>query len=220
MKTFYLIGTKYTETRHHSFSRIILLFLLCFCNHVFGNNHISTNNVELAAKDAAWCWFSDPRAIYHKGEKEAIYFGYINSKGDVVAKSLNLENGEEIEYILHESLQVDDHNVPTFLFLPNGKILTFYNHHNGDIFMRKSKYPECIADWEDEVILLKGDQVNRYCYTNPVMLSAENNRIYLFGRNIIRNSSGTYTDTRMYSIYSDDYGVTWSQEVNLLYNNG
>ena len=33
------------------------------------------------AEDAAWCWFSDPRAVYHHGEKEAVYFGYINSRG-------------------------------------------------------------------------------------------------------------------------------------------
>ncbi len=52
------------------------------------------------------------------------------------------------------------------------------------------------------------------------MLSEENNRIYLFGRNIVRNRKGTYTDTRIYCIYSDDYGNTWSPEVNLLYNEG
>ncbi len=202
------------------FVLILTFFTVFSCNlPLFGQGIEFENNV-LAAEDAAWCWFSDPRAIYYKGKKEAIYYGFINSNGDVMAKSLNLETREEIEYTLHEALQVDDHNVPTFLILPDGKILTFYNHHNGDIFMRKSKNAECITQWEEEVVLLKKDSENRYCYTNPIMLSKENNRIYLFGRNIVRSQLGTYNDTRIYCIYSDDYGNTWSPEVNLLYNDG
>jgi hypothetical protein len=178
------------------------------------------NDYSIAAEDAAWCWFSDPRAVYYKGNKEAIYYGFINSNGDVIVKSLNLGTGETIAHTLHELLQIDDHNVPTFLFLPDGRILTFYNHHNGDIFMRRSKKAEDITEWEQEVIILKEDSINRYCYTNPIMLSEENNRIYLFGRNIVRNNKGIYPDTRIYCIYSDDYGETWSTEVNLLYNDG
>ena len=39
------------------------------------------NNIEALTDDGVWCWFSDPRAIYHRGEKEKIYFGSINTKG-------------------------------------------------------------------------------------------------------------------------------------------
>ncbi|WP_352421797.1 BNR-4 repeat-containing protein [Proteiniphilum sp.] len=178
------------------------------------------NNYPIIAEDAAWCWFSDSRAVYYKGMKEAIYYGFINSKGDVMVKSFDLKTKEEITHTLHASLQIDDHNVPTFLFLPDGKILTFYNHHNGDIFMKRSKNAEDITEWEAGVVLLEKDSINRYCYTNPIMLSEEDNRIYLFGRNTVQNNEGIYTDTRIYCIYSDDYGETWSQEVNLLYNSG
>lgn len=170
--------------------------------------------------DAAWCWFSDPRAIYHKGNREKVYCGYINGKGDVKVSSWDLRTGEKETYVLHPELEVDDHNVPTFLFLPDGRLLAFYNQHNGNIFMRKSKYAESISEWEEEKVILEKDSINRYCYTNPVMLSGEKNRIYLFGRNIVRNKSGVYTDTRIYSIYSDDYGETWSKEINLFDNQG
>lgn len=212
--------------RRYFINKLARLILITIILGVFNNQSLVSGegqpiqNHGLAAEDAAWCWFSDPRAIYHHGEKEAIYYGFINSNGDVMAKSLNLETREETEFVLHESLQVDDHNVPTFLFLPDNKILTFYNHHNGDIFMRRSKNEESIVEWEPAVVLLKRDSINRYCYTNPIMLSEENNRIYLFGRKIVRNEKGTYTDTRIYCIYSDDYGNTWSPEVNLLYNEG
>ena len=170
--------------------------------------------------DAAWCWFSDPRAIYYKGNREQVYYGFINGKGDVRVSSHDLKTGEKETYVLHPGLEVDDHNVPTFLFLPDGRLLAFYNHHNGNIFMRKSKYAESIREWEEETVILEKDSLNRYCYTNPVMLSGENNRIYLFGRNIVRNKLGTYTDTRIYAIYSDDYGNTWSKEKNLFDNQG
>ena len=175
---------------------------------------------ERVTVDAAWCWFSDPRAVYHKGMHEKIYYGYINRKGDVRVNSYDLQTGEEETFVLHSELEVDDHNVPTFLFLPDGKLLTFYNHHNGHIFMRRSKYAESVREWEEEKVILEKDSLNRYCYTNPVMLSGENNRIYLFGRNIVRNKLGAYTDTRIYSIYSDDYGETWSKEINLFDNQG
>lgn len=173
-----------------------------------------------ATDDAAWCWFSDPRAVYHKGAREQVYYGYVNSRGDIGVSSIDLKTGKQELFMLHSELQVDDHNVPTFLFLPDGKLLAFYNHHNGNIFMRKSRYPESVREWEAEVVILQQDSVNRYCYTNPVMLSGENNRIYLFGRNIVRNKTGTYTDTRIYAIYSDDYGKSWSSEINLFENQG
>ncbi|WP_119081050.1 BNR-4 repeat-containing protein [Chitinophaga alhagiae] len=175
---------------------------------------------EVIAKDAAWCWFSDPRAIYHKGEKEAVYFGYINSRGDVMVKSLNLATNQEQEYNLHKELQVDDHNVPSFLFLPDGKLLTFYSHHNGDLFMRKSKNAEDITAWEDERILLNKTATDVYCYSNPIMLSGENNRIYLFGRDFYRGKGfeKSYAGTQIYYIYSDNYGETWSERKILLDN--
>ena len=179
-----------------------------------------TSSNRLLAEDASWCWFSDPRAVYHNGQREAVYLGFINSKGDVKIKSHDVSTGENSEFTLHEALQVDDHNVPSLILLPDHKLLAFYCQHNGNIFMRKSKKAEDISQWEDEVILLKGDKEKRYCYVNPVMLSDENNRIYLFGRNIVRNKNGTYSDTRTYCIYSDDFGETWSDEINILDNLG
>lgn len=195
-----------------------LTVLLCVSNLGF----TSTPNkiADLEVEDAAWCWFSDPRAIYHKGNQEKIYYGYINSKGDVKVRSYDLKTAIEEDFTLHEKLQIDDHNVPSFLILPDGKLLAFYSHHNGNIFMRKSKEAESISAWEDEEILLKGNNLYRYCYVNPVMLSEENNRIYLFGRNIVRNKVATYSQTRIYCLYSDDYGKTWSDEINILDNDG
>lgn len=181
----------------------------------------STHSYLTVAEDAAWCWFSDPRAICHKGIKEAVYFGYVNMHGDVMVRSLDLKTNKIDEFNLHPQLQVDDHNVPSFLFLPDGKILAFYSHHNGDVFLRKSKNPEDITQWEDERIIVARTKHDLFCYTNPFMLSDENNRIYLFGRKISRNDTAKrYTATHTYFIYSDDLGKTWSGRTLLLDNSG
>ena len=53
--------------------------------------------------------------------------------------------------------------------------------------MRRSKKVQKVLQNGNRRLFVKRDSINRYCYTNPIMLSEENNRIYLFGRNIVRN---------------------------------
>ncbi|WP_316809970.1 BNR-4 repeat-containing protein [Pedobacter heparinus] len=164
----------------------------------------------VVAEDGAWCWFTDPRAVYHKGLQERIYFGYINSKGDVVISARDVKTKAIQTHVLHAKLQIDDHNVPSILFLPDGKILTFYTEHSGRIFMRKSKNAEDISEWEEEKILSFGLAGNkRLCYSHPVMLSGENNRIYMFYRG--QTVGEAYPGWRQYISYSDNLGDSWSE---------
>lgn len=174
---------------------------------------------EMIAKDGAWCWFSDPRAVYHKGTKEAIYFAYINSKGDVVISARDHHSKKIQTFILHDTLEIDDHNVPAILFLPDGKILTFYSEHNGRYFSRKSKNAEDITEWEDERPLPFNDK--RITYAHPAMLSAENNRIYLFWRGRDQHPvRGSFDDWQQYYSYSDDKGETWQEGKAFLTSKG
>lgn len=173
---------------------------------------------EILSDDGVWCWFSDPRAIYHKGEREQIYFGFINRSGDVMIGAKNLQTGTIDTFVLHDSLEVDDHNVPSILILPDFRIMVFYNEHNGDVFMRKSKYAEDIRSWEEEKIVCHESAQYRYCYSNPVMLQKENNRIYLIGRKVGPTSS--FEHWWHYLKYSDDEGESWSSENILLDNEG
>jgi len=176
----------------------------------------SASEYEIVAEDAAWCWFSDPRAIFHKGKYEKIFFGYISIQGDVVISSRDIQNNTEDTFVLHEKLQVDDHNNPSVMFLPDGRLITFYSEHNGNLYMRKSKNPEDISDWEPALIISNDE--GRYTYSNPVMLSEENNRIYLFGRK--SGASGSFTEWWQHFMYSDDKGETWSESQIYLDNEG
>src|SRR5699024_3725195 len=129
----------------------------------------SASDYEVVAKDAAWCWFSDPRAVYYKGKKEQIYYGYINSSGDVMIGSKSVNDSVIHTAVLHIDLDKDDHAVPSILILPNGKLLAFYSAHNGhQVYMRRSTHPEDITSWEDEKVIFN-DSTMRYTYTNPVM---------------------------------------------------
>ncbi|GAB2778333.1 hypothetical protein GCM10027275_22110 [Rhabdobacter roseus] len=160
---------------------------------------------ETAATDAAWCWFSDPRAVYHQG---TLYFGYINSRGDVLISARTTASGQTTTCVLHEQLQIDDHNVPSILILPDGHLLAFYTEHNGKFFLRKSKKPGDISAWDDERVLPFG---NRVSYSHPVLLEKENNRIYLFWRG---------SDWRPSFSYSNDGGSTWADERPLIDSRG
>lgn len=169
----------------------------------------TASDYKIVANDAAWCWFSDPRAVYHKGEQESIYYGYINSKGDVMISKRNQNNGGVQNYTLHKQLQVDDHNVPSILFLPDGRLMAFYTEHNGRFFIRKSKNPEDITSWEPERVIPFGGK--RITYSHPVMLKEENNRIYMFWRG---------SDWRPSFSFSDDLGETWSPAQALIASQG
>ena len=173
---------------------------------------------QLLVEDGAWCWFSDPRAVYYHGNKEQIFFGYINSSGDVCIGSKDLESEQQNQFVLHDTLEIDDHNVPSILVLPDGKLLAFYNEHNGNIYSRKSANSEDIGSWEASRIVARETENYNYCYTNPVQLQEENGRIYLIGRKV--GPTRSFDHWWQYLKYSDDEGQTWSEDIVLLDNEG
>jgi hypothetical protein len=73
--------------------------------------------------------------------------------------------------------------------------------------MYKSKNPEDITEWKNPVIIAKNDTLKypdfskSYTYMNPVKLSAEKGRIFLFWRGL--DGKPTYST-------SEDNGETWS----------
>lgn len=209
-----------TQKRNIKCATLLVAALLCFVSAYAQTKGPSA--YQVAAEDATWCWFADPRAIYHKGNQEKIYYGYISSKGDVVISSRDAKTKAVQTYILHEKLQVDDHNVPSILFLPDGKILTFYTEHNGKFFIRKSKHAEDISAWEEERVLTFGLKDELITYSHPVMLSDENNRIYMFfrSRNKRIPSNPRYINWKQNYVYSDDLGQTWTEAKDFLTSKG
>ncbi|TNE52935.1 MAG: hypothetical protein EP344_15290 [Bacteroidetes bacterium] len=154
---------------------------------------------QTLAEDGAWCWFSDPRGVYYKGVHERTYTGYVNSQGDVAVTAKDHLSGELATKMIYPNLQADDHVNPSLLFLPDGRLMVFFTRHNGTVFYTRTNLPEDISTFEKVDSLDLGSML---CYTNPVLLSEEDNRLYLFFR-------GGY-DWKPSFVTSDDYGQTWS----------
>lgn len=165
----------------------------------------SGEKFPMLTDDGAWCWFSDPRAVYYEGNKSCIYSGWVNRGGDIVVSSYDLETQKQENKIIAPKFQRDDHNNPSILFLPDGRLLVTFNKHNGGIYYCKSTKPEDISEFTDVEFKDLGSMM---CYTNPVMLSEEKNRIYIFFRGG-RNWKPSY-------IYSDDLGETWSEDFSVV----
>ena len=88
-----------------------------------------TDRIDTLDRDGAWCWFADPRALYHKGMKEQTYFSWVTGTGDIVIASYNHQTGEYKKNTLFERLQADDHANPTIFIRKDGKIILFYSKH-------------------------------------------------------------------------------------------
>lgn len=156
-------------------------------------------------EDGGWCWFSDPRAISRDGKT---FTGWVTSDGSIQAAELNHKSGEISTFTLHEKFERDDHDAPSFLFLPDGRLMAFYSKHignpNPNLFARVTTRPGSIAAWESEVALPLQDDSGGHAgitYSNPFMLADEHNAIYLFWRGL------SYKPTMSKSL---DGGKTWS----------
>src|SRR6187402_2278201 len=64
------------------------------------------------AKDGAWCWFSDPRAIHFNGKYRRTYAGWIDHAGNVMVGFYDHDSNTIETTILHKELEKDDHDNP------------------------------------------------------------------------------------------------------------
>lgn len=162
--------------------------------------------------DGSWCWFSDPRAVFFEGRFRRTYAGWITSTGDIEVCAYDHNSGQIHINTIHHALEVDDHDNPSLLILPDGRISIFYTRHGGrEMFMRVSTRPEDISQWGPVRVL--GFEPDRFgiCYSNPVLLGALGTRMYLFWRGL---------DYKPTWSWSDDLGQTWAQQQKLITSPG
>ncbi len=68
-------------------------------------------NFASVCEDGAWCWFSDPRAVYYEGKHKRTYVGWITRWGHIEVGYYDHETGESKQVRLHQNLQRDDHAI-------------------------------------------------------------------------------------------------------------
>jgi hypothetical protein len=185
-----------------AFRLFVLLFL--FSNVI----NAQERNIGTFTDDGAWCWFSDPRAIFISKE-DMVITGWVKKDGSVEAASLDLKLNEIKTKTLYPQLQFDDHNNPAFLVLPDRNILAMYTWHSTDkgVVYNTTSAQTDISSFGDPVVfkpktdqLLKDFPRETYTYANPYVLKKEQNRIYSFGR---------WIGFKPNMVESDDNGKTW-----------
>ncbi|HEX6276046.1 MAG TPA: BNR-4 repeat-containing protein [Polyangiaceae bacterium] len=156
--------------------------------------------------DAGYCWFEDPRALFH-GERlivgsVASGFSSPARRGDIEAVVYDVATSRASVFELHNQLELDDHDSAAFLARPDGKLLAVYAKHDGEnrFYYRVSSSDTLLA-WGAERTFTP-TSATRVTYANLFLLTAENDRIYDFYRGLDGSFKPSYA-------YSDDGGETW-----------
>jgi len=185
----------------------VMLITLLSCSQQTKNE---TPAVQTLTDDGAWCWFSNPRAIYTKNG--SIITGWVKKDGSVEAASINLKTGEQQNKILYPQLEPDDHDNPAFSTLPDGNVLTMYTWHskkNGVIMNTTTTGSDIRSFGPAEVFLPVDEKLlqqfprETFTYANPFVLQEENNKLFVFGR---------WIGFKPNLIISDDNGASWTNQ--------
>ncbi|MGH8020773.1 MAG: sulfatase-like hydrolase/transferase [Opitutaceae bacterium] len=131
-------------------------------------------------------------------------------------KGLRARNGDDTAIAtLEPQFERDDHDNPAFVFLPDGRLSTFYcRHTKGDMFLRTTMQPGDISNWtpsrqpgfEDRARGPRG-----VTYANPFLLRDEDDALWLFWRG---------SDFKPTFSISRDPGATWSPQRTFISENG
>ena len=162
--------------------KYIKLFLLAAMLLPF----VGIKAADVVTTEGAWCWFADPRALHYENESGTInasYLGYIDVHGNIKATQVDFVHNRRSEVLIRSYFQPDDHNNPTFLVLPDERIMIFYTRHTDEakIWYRISQKPGDIT-WlgEEKYIAV----ANNTTYPSPFILSDDPEHIYVCWRGI------------------------------------
>jgi len=149
---------------------------------------VSTATYEgnVISKEGAWCWFADPRALHYEnagGTINSTYIGYIDVHGNIKATQHNFLTGKNNEVLIRSYFQPDDHDNPSFLILPDERVMIFYSRHTDEpcFYYRISKKAGDITSLGAEMKIATADNTT---YPSPFIMSDDPTHIYLCWRGI------------------------------------
>ncbi len=133
--------------------------------------------------EGSWSWFADPRAVDLDTPYDETVAGWIDRKGNVTVGALDpgcgIEQRAVVGHLFH-----DDHGAPAILVEPDNRLTVFWSGHNGaSMNYRTTLLPGDISAWGPAQRVrsrLRGDL--GFTYPNPVLLTGEGDRLYLFWR--------------------------------------
>lgn len=147
---------------------------------------VSVQSAVTVSPSGAWCWFADPRALHHENETLGInktYVGSIDNMGNIIAEEYDFNSGLKESVLIRSWFQPDDHDNPTFIALPDGRVVVFYSRHTDEpcFYYRVSDSSGSLSTLGEEKIL---KTENNTTYSSPFILSDDPDHIYLCWRGI------------------------------------
>lgn len=164
----------------------VVLYLCSFHLNAQNAENNPTGGGYQVAAEGAWCWFADPRALHYENKEGTInktYIGYIDIHGNIKAMQYDFQKKEQEEVLIRSYFQPGDHNNPTFLVLPDERIMIFYSRHTDEpcFYYRVSRIPRDITTLGEEKRI---ETKNNTTYPSPFILSDDPEHIYLCWRGI------------------------------------
>lgn len=156
--------------------------------------------------DGGWCWFEDPRVLL-VGNK--LLIGSVaagrfdpDRRGDIEVTVYDLESAKSKRIELFDQLQLDDHDSPVFISLPDERVLSLFSRHGNDacVYVTESRPPD-LDEWSEPQRFCPSD-TSRITYSNLFLLREEDNRLYDFYRGLDDSFKPSFS-------FSDDLGRTW-----------
>lgn len=136
-------------------------------------------------ESGATCWFADPRSVTFKHddiydesgklvlpESSKTIVGAIDTDGTVKAVQCDNLTEELTNIIIDTGFEADDHNNPTFLYLPDHRIMVFWSKHTTEEYWyyRVTEKPDDLTTLgEEKKISVAG--YGNYTYPSPFYMS-------------------------------------------------
>ncbi|SEE72115.1 BNR-4 repeat-containing protein [Ruania alba] len=170
-----------------------------------------THDIHTFNDNGAWCWFQDERALIDPATN-TLMIGSVAAaegpggderSGNIELAVTDLASGSTEIVVLHEQLEVDDHNDPALWIRPDGRYLAMYTKHKTDDQQRWriSTRPHDATQWGPEHTFdwteLTGGRGATYSNLHYL---ADEDRLYAFVRAINDDPS---------ILISDDHGETF-----------
>jgi hypothetical protein len=152
-----------------------------------------------------------PTAIRHRGAHDRTYFVYGDFSRDPAIRYFDHDTKELSDAIIIGRTQIPDdaHGNPSILIDDAGYIYAFYGCHHNPIQMRRSRRPEDISGWTDEVLI-----ADMATYPQPWML--DSTTMILSYRIKYPDVAPYYLTADWSYIISTDFGATWTEPTSLI----
>lgn len=166
-------------------------------------------------QNGGWCWFSNDAAIVHN---DRLIIGSVagvtnafGAGGDIQMTSWNRATQTTTQTLLAPALQRDDHNNPSFLVRPDGRLLVTYQKHGSDDLLRWriSNTTDFNSFGAEKTLDVNPDNNYGNTYSNLYYLPTEN-RVYSFSRAVQYDPNYAYSDDQGDTFTYGDRHIIWN----------